>query len=177
MKYIFLIASLMFVNSLYAEAPNTLEGMIKIKQWTDHENKSGEMPEFIWGKYDESNRVGLYVKFANGLTGSVTYQDLIKADIWNRQHGINIVYPATATGFFAANRTRPLHILRNTRISCKGEAFCLPMAWANITMLFSNNFDLDYRNKNGSHFRADQNGWVSVIIATYADPLRFVQKR
>ena len=81
-------ATLIAFTSVYAEPPEELEGMKKIKQWTDTENKHDEMPEFIWGDYEVSNMIGLYVEFANGLVGSVTYDNLIKANIWNKPTGI-----------------------------------------------------------------------------------------
>ncbi len=171
---ILFVACLIFINPVHAEPPDVLEGMKKIKQWTDYENKFNEMPSYIWGNHDGADRVGIYVEFHNGLTGSVTYNNLVKIDIWNRRHGTKMVYPTTSTGFFVHNHTRPLHILRNIPTSCKGEAFCLPMAWANITMPFSANFDLDYQDSNGSHFRAERKGWISVTITTYAVPISYV---
>lgn len=182
MKYVFLIfisVCLTFISPAYAEPPDELEGMKKIKQWTDYENKHDEMPSFIWGYHDRADRVGIYIEFAGGLTGSATYRDLIKTDIWNKEHGIKLpgVSPEKVTGFFAADVNSPLHFLRNVPVHCNANpniTYCLPMAWSTLTMPFSINFDLDYRNVNGSHFRASQQGWISVVIAVYAGSERYV---
>jgi hypothetical protein len=46
----------------------------------------------------------------------------------------------------------------------------LPMAWAELSFIspFSNNFDLDFNNQNGSNFRASASGWDFVDIALYS---------
>jgi hypothetical protein len=183
MKYMPLIFTvLVFAVSVHAEPPDELEGMKRIKQWTDYENKSGEMPSFVWGDHDGADRVGIYVEFASGLKGSATYRDLTKADIWNKETGVNLpsaVRPETATGFFAADKNSPLHFLRNVPAYCGYKPVrsnCLPMAWSTLSMPLTNNFDLDYNNQRGSHLRLSQRGWNWAIIAVYAVPVKYVLK-
>lgn len=161
----------------YAEPPDKLEGMKKINQWTDYENKRNEMPGFVWGEHNKADRVGIYVEFASGLKGSATYRDLTKADIWNKEEGIGLpaVSPETATGFFAADKKSPLHFLRNVPAYCgyvpNLRSNCLPMAWSTLSMPLTVNFDLDYNNQGGSHLRLSQGGWNWAIIAVYAVPI------
>jgi len=166
---------LIFANSVYAEPPDTLEGLKKIKQWTDYENKSGEMPPFIWANVQGTDRVGLYVEFADGTTGSITYRG-IEAEWWNRPNGFRPgLLATTRTGFFLVGRNKRLRHLRNIPKQC-GHPYCLPMAWRGLKIFFSDEFDLDYKNINGSHFRASWPGWKSVVFATYGNVRKYVLK-
>jgi hypothetical protein len=136
---------------------DSLEGLGRVNQWTDFENQTGELPNKVWGDSDVqlADRVGLKVKFANGLEGSVTYSGI--AGRWNSSWGGTAF--DTATGFFTA--ADGLHYLYNNSSS-------LPMAWDEFVMPFSNNFDLDYTSYFGSHFRADVAGWQSAEFTTYS---------
>jgi len=139
-------------------APLSLEGMGVVGNWTDFENQMGEMPAHIWGTSDATheNRIGLYVEFNNGLTGSVTYSGV--SGLWNTANFTPLAHD-TATGFFTT--AGGLHFLFNNSTS-------LPMAWAGLSMPYSGNFDLDYTNINGSHFRATVGGWSSAEFTTYS---------
>ncbi len=163
----------MFVNSVYSEAPPRLEGMEKIKQWTDYEDKLNEMPDFIWGHHEGADRVGLYVEFADGTKGSVTYSGLKKSTIWKKGYTNKPIEPDTRTGMFKVDKTSPLHFIRNIPASLvvKQPGSALPMAWITLSTPYTANFDLDYLNSNGSQFRARVPGWGYVTITTYAVPI------
>jgi len=139
-------------------APITLEGMGIVNQWTDFENQVGELPADVWGTSDATaeDRVGIHVEFVNGLVGSATYSGV--SGLWNTIFaGITA---DTTTGFF--NTVTNLHFLFNNGVT-------LPMAWTpNWGMAFSSNFDLDYTNSFGSHFRANVAGWQSAVFTTYS---------
>ena len=125
-------------------APASLGGMGVVGQWTDFESGSGEMPAQPWGNSQAANadRVGIYVEYANGLTGSATYSGL--TNLWggccNIGGGIGIT-PDTATGFFVGAGTyyARLHGIDN-------QGFILPMAWTDLQNQFTSNFDLSYEN-------------------------------
>ncbi len=164
MKQKFVLASLLLVLSSFSfAAPVTLEGMNQIMQWTDYENQSGEMPGFIWGTSDSDNadQIGLYVEFANGLTGSVTYSGV--SGLWN-QSSFSLAAD-TATGFFT--NASNMHILFNNAPSVNYPQ-ALAIAWESFVMDFSNNFDLDYNEDLGSNFRASVAGWESATFTTYS---------
>lgn len=147
-------------------APVSLAGMGLIKSWTDTEGQLNDMPDFIWGNSDtnSANRIGLYAKFANGLTGTITYDNI--AGRWNQSNFTGIA-AESATGFFLA--ASGLHFLYNTAAT-NDYPQALPVAWESFSMDFSNNFDLDYNDQNygTSDFRASQNGWSAVEFATYS---------
>ena len=111
-----------------------------------------------WGTSDTDNadRVGIYVEYANGLTGSASYSGA--AGLWN-QCCTTINGPDTFSGFFTSNAI--LHGLNNTGAG-------LPMAWTSLTNAFTNNFDLDYSESFGSEWRANTSGWQSVEITLYS---------
>ena len=136
--------------------PASLEGLGLVNHWTDFESSSGELPLDVWGSsdIDGADAVGLWVRFENGLEGSVTYSGV--SGHWNSSFGG--IAPDTATGFFTGAQ---LHFLYNNGAS-------LPMAWESLVMPFSNNFDLDYSEYHGSHFRASVFGWESAEFATYS---------
>lgn len=161
----FLVASTLAAGLAQA-APTTLDGMGLIKVWTDTETTLNDMPDFIWGTSDTdgANRIGLYVEFANGLTGTVTYDNI--ASRWNTSNFPGIA-AASFTGFFAS--AGGLHFLYNTAATNTYPA-ALPIAWDSFVMAFSNNFDLDYNDQNfgNSDFRGSVAGWGSVQIATYS---------
>lgn len=144
--------------------PLSLDGMGLITQWTDFENQAGEMPDEIWGQSDTlgADNIGLYVQFANGLTGTVTYSGI--SGVWNTSNFAGIAYD-NATGFFTA--AGGLHFLYNTPATTIYPD-ALPMAWTGFVMQYSNNFDLDYNEFNGSNFRANTGGWGSAVFATYS---------
>jgi hypothetical protein len=164
-KVLGLIATLSFTLPTLAEAgPITLEGMGQITEWTDFENQSGELPSFIWGTSDAdaADRIGLHVLFQNGLEGSVTYSGM--AGLWNLCcHSIGA---DTATGFFtAAGNTTHLFNVPNTTLNFPDA---LPIAWASFVMPFSNNFDIDNNEQNGSYFRASSPEWGWATFTTYS---------
>jgi hypothetical protein len=147
-------------------APITLEEMGIVGQWTDLETTSGEMPANPWGNSDalHADRVGIYVEYANGLTGSATYSGL--TNLWGGCCSINGglgIAPDTETGFFASvtNNYANLHGIDN-------QGFILPMAFTALTNQFTNNFDLSYENFGNSTWRASQSGWQSVQITLYS---------
>lgn len=147
-------------------APVTLEGMALIKQWTDFENQSNEIPSFIWGTSDVDNadRIGLHVEFAGGLVGSVTYSGM--AGLWNSTG--HSIAADTATGFFtSAGNTTHLFNQPNNTFSFPDA---LSIAWDSFAMPFASNFDIDYNEQNGSYFRANVAGWESAIFTTYSAP-------
>jgi len=171
--WFFFIIYLILSSYVHAEAPANLEGMTIVKQWTDYEDKLNEMPDFIWGNHEGADRIGLYVEFANGVKGSVTYRNLKKSDIWEKGATSTPIEPDTRTGIFADDRSSPLHYLRNIPASLvkKEPGNSLPMAWITLWTPFTHNFDLDYLNSNGSQFRARVPGWGYVTITTYAVPI------
>lgn len=156
-----LVALFMSLSAWSANAaPVTLQGMGMVSQWTDLETGNGEMPASVWGNSDVlmSDRVGIYVEFANGLTGSATYSGL--SGLWNS--GFSNKAAVTKTGFFNNAGGDALHGLFNNGVN-------LPMAWSALAMPFSNNFDLDYNvNQFNSHFRASVSGWQSAVFSTYS---------
>lgn len=147
-------------------APVSLGGMGLIKSWTDTEGQLNDMPDSIWGNSDtnSANRIGLYAKFANGLTGTITYNNI--AGLWNQSNFAGIA-AESATGFFTS--ASGLHFLYNT-VATNTYPQALPIAWESFSMAFSDNFDLDYNDQNfgTSDFRASQNGWSAVEFATYS---------
>lgn len=157
-----LLTSFFIIQSVQA-LPITLEGMNMIMQWTDFEKEHNELPNKIWGTSDieGADVIGLYVEFKNGLSGSVTYSGV--ADKWNTY--TTYTTAATATGFFTS--AGPNHHLYNVdATNTYPEA--LPMAWKWFVMPYSKNFDLDYNECNGSHFRANSLGWGYATFATYS---------
>jgi len=148
--------------------PVSLEGLGLIKQWTDLENQAGDMPDMIWGTSDtdSADRIGIYVEFENGLTGSATYDGV--AGLWNSSNFAGVAAD-TATGFFTS--AGGLHFLFNSNATLNFPE-ALPMAWTGFVMDFSNNFDLDYHESVGSNFRASVQGWVAATIATYSSSYR-----
>jgi len=159
-----IISTLVAFSSTVIAAPTSLEGLGMVKQWTDYEQQTGDMPSYIWGTSDASNadRIGLHVKFMNGLEGSVTYSGV--SGLWN-SYGFNLT-PDTVTGFFnnAGNYTH----LFNQPSSTLGYPDALSMAWNHFVMDFSTNFDLDYNNYSNSNFRATTSGWDYAEFATYS---------
>lgn len=144
--------------------PITLQGMNQIKEWTDLESASDDMPDFIWGTsdIDGADRIGLHVEFADGLSGSITYTGIV--GLWNMSNFTG-VSADTATGFFT--EAVGLHFLFNTAAT-NTYPEALPMAWQRFEMPYSNNFDLDYNNFFGSNFRASVEGWESAVFTTYS---------
>jgi Ca2+-binding RTX toxin-like protein len=134
----------------------SLGGMGMAAQWTDLESGSGELPANIWGNgaTSSANRIGMTVTFGNGLTGSVIYNNV--SGLWNSV--FNGIAYESATGFFTA--AQGLHFLF-------ADNSTLPMAWEDFSMAFSGNFDLDYSDQTGSHFRADVGGWGSAVFRTF----------
>lgn len=155
LKYIFLL-SFTLLLSWNASAGPIYDGMARVADWTDLEITSNEMPSSIWGSCDTDleDRVGIVVTFDDGTTGSATYSGV--SGVWNSSFtGINA---DVSTGFLAS--CTGLHFLHNNNST-------LPMAWISCNMPFASNFDLDYNESNGSHFRANTAGWVSARIETY----------
>ena len=142
-------------------APILLQGMGITTQWTDFETGSGEMPAQPWGNSDllNADRVGIYVEYENGLTGSATYSGV--AGNWGGCCGINGglgLSPDTETGFFVgAGSYAGLHGIDN-------QGFILPMAFSSLSNQFTNNFDLSYENVCNSTWRASVACWNSVQI-------------
>lgn len=145
------------INQVVA-APTTLDGLGIVGQWTDFEASANDMLSNPWGTSDTDNadRVGIFVEYANGLTGSASYSGA--AGLWN-QCCTTISGPDTFSGFFTSNAI--LHGLNNTGAG-------LPMAWTILNNAFSGNFDLDYNESNGSEWRASSGGWESVEITLYS---------
>lgn len=139
-------------------APTTLDGLGIVGQWTDFESSANDMLLNPWGTSDadNANRVGIFVEYANGLTGSASYTGA--AGLWN-QCCTTISGPDTFSGFFTSSAI--LHGLNNT-----GSG--LPMAWTTLNNAFTHNFDLDYGESVGSEWRATTSGWVSVEITLYS---------
>jgi len=144
-------------TSLAAMSQTTLDGMNRVAEWTDLETTSNEMPTQIWGTCDATteDRVGIKVEFNNGTSGTATFSGV--SGVWNTS-GFPGINPDTATGVFAS--CTGLHFLNNNNST-------LPMAWEDCNMPITSNFDLDYSEQNGSHFRADTTGWVSARVQTY----------
>lgn len=144
-------------TSATAMSQATLDGMSRVADWTDLENTSNELPSQIWGTCDATSedRVGISVEFDNGTSGVSTYSGV--SGVWNTTD-FSGIDPDTSTGLFAA--CTGLHFLVNNNST-------LPMAWEDCSMPFAGNFDLDYNEANGSHFRASTPGWVSARIQTY----------
>lgn len=136
----------------------TLEGMNLSTSWVDLESTAGELPVSPFGTsdIDGADRIGIYVEFDNGLTGSATYSGV--SGVWNTSNFAGISAD-TATGFFTS--AGDLHFLHNQGAS-------LPLAWVGFSMAYSNNFDLDFNENNGSNFRASTTGWTSATFATYS---------
>lgn len=139
-------------------APILLDGLAMVGQWTDYENSANDMPLDPWGTSDtdSADRVGIFVEYANGLTGSASYSGA--AGLWN-QCCTTIGAPDTFSGFFTSSAV--LHGLNNT-----GSG--LPMAWTILNNAFTGNFDLDYSESFGSEWRASSAGWGSVEITLYS---------
>lgn len=149
-------------------APLTLNGLGMIKQWTDTEAVSDEMPDFIWGTSDTdgANRIGLHVLFADGTEGSATWTGV--AGLWNTSNFTPLL-PDFSSGFMTT--FNGIHFLFNTAATDTYPA-ALPLAWNGSVMPYSNNFDLDYNDPyNGlkSNFRASVAGWGSAVFTTYSD--------
>lgn len=148
-------------------APATLSGMGQIKSWTDSETRLNDMPDSIWGSsdVDGANRIGLYVSFANGLTGTVTYNNI--SSLWNTDNFTGVAFES-ATGFFS--NAGGLHFLFNTPATNTYPA-ALPIAWDDFVMDFSYNFDLDYNDQDfgNSDFRGTVGGWETAEFATYSN--------
>ncbi|MES2317673.1 MAG: PEP-CTERM sorting domain-containing protein [Pseudomonadota bacterium] len=148
-------------------APATLDGMGMVSQWTDFESGSGEVPLLPWANSDvvNANRVGIWVRYANGLTGSASYSGV--AGGWGGCCSIGAgvgITPDTETGFFVGTGNYAnLHGLDNT-----GPGFPLPMAFVDLSNAFTGNFDVSYENFGNSTFRASVGGWESVQIALYS---------
>lgn len=153
----FLLPVMLVMMPLAATAQTTLDGMGRVADWTDLETTSNEMPAQVWGACDTSaaDRVGIRVDFNNGTSGAATYSGV--SGVWNTTNFPGISADS-ATGVFAS--CVGLHFLNN-------DGSTLPMAWEDCNMPFASNFDLDYGEENGSHFRASTTGWVSARIQTY----------
>lgn len=125
--------------------------------WTDFENQSDELPAAPWGDCatQGADRIRIEVAFDGGTTASATYSGV--SGLWNTG-GFAGLEPDEAAGFFAD--CDGLHYLY-------ANAESLPMAWEACSMAFASNFDLDYDESNGSHFRATETGWVSAEFTTY----------
>lgn len=138
-------------------AQTTLDGMDRVGDWTDFENQSNEMPAQVWGSCDTdlADRIGISVEFDDGTAGTATYSGV--SQLWNSSFGSGISAD-TSTGFL--QNCTGMHFLFNNGSN-------LPMAWNSCNMTFASNFDLDYSENNGSHFRATTQGWVSAHFQTY----------
>jgi len=116
-----------------------------------------KMPTQIWGTCDATaeDRIGIVVEFSDGTSGSAVYSGV--SGLWNTSAfpGINA---DSATGFLAS--CTGMHFLHNSAIT-------LPLAWESCSMPFASNFDLNYNESLGSHFRATTAGWVSARFQTY----------
>jgi len=149
---------LLLSTQLAFAVPTSLEGLGLVSQWRDAENTLNDIPNDPWGISDNvfADSVGIYVEFANGIVGSATYVGLDASD-WNQCCAF-IATPDTMTGAFT---NADLHGLNHSS---------LPMAWGQLSIIspFSNNFDLDYNNQNGSNFRASATGWDYVDIGLYS---------
>jgi hypothetical protein len=170
MVFLRLVAAAALVTGLASgnaqAAPITLEGMGIVGQWTDLETMSGEMPAHPWGTSDtdHADGVGIFVQYADGLTGSATYSGL--ANLWGGCCSIaggGGLAPDTATGFFVGTTSNYayLHGIDN-------QGFILPMAFFDLRNTYTGNFDLSYENFGNSTFRASTNGWRSVEITLYS---------
>ena len=130
--------------------------LVLAASWTDFENQSDELPAAPFGDCatQGKDRVGIEVLFDDGTAASAVYSGV--SALWNTTFAG--LAPESATGFLA---------------SCTGLHFLfangsnLPMAWESCVMSFASNFDLDYIEANGSHFRAEETGWVSAQFTTY----------
>lgn len=148
-------------------APVTLGGMGIVGQWIDTPNGTAELPANPWGTSDiqHANRVGIYVEYSNGLTGSATYSGV--ANAWGgccSLNGIGSIAPDTATGFFVGNAAAGYGVLHGL----DNQGFILPMAWEDLSNQFTSNFDISYENFNNSTFRSDVADWGSVQITLYS---------
>jgi hypothetical protein len=125
--------------------------------WTDTEKGSNEMPAAPWGDCasEGKDRIRIEIAFDGGVTASATYSGV--APHWNTGDFTGLE-PDEADGFLAD--CDGLHYLY-------ADGSSLPMAWESCSMEFAGNFDLDYSESNGSHFRADSKGWVSASFTTY----------
>jgi Ca2+-binding RTX toxin-like protein len=137
----------------------TLQGIPLVSQWTDLESGAGELPAQPFGGASavDAERIGLQVTFADGVTaGYIIYDDV--SGLWNMANFTGVA-ASQATGFFTG--AIGLHFLYNNGLN-------LPMAWEAFAMTYSGNFDLDYNNQFGSHFRASGAGWTSAVFQIFA---------
>jgi len=151
------LGAVALLTSFSVFAQSTFQGMDRVADWTDLETTSNEMPTQIWGTCDATaeDRIGIVVEFSDGTSGSAVYSGV--SGLWNTNDfpGINA---DSATGFLAS--CTGMHFLHNSSIT-------LPLAWESCSMPFASNFDLDYSESLGSHFRATTAGWVSARFQTY----------
>jgi hypothetical protein len=132
-------------------------GLALAATWTDFENDSDEMPAAPWGDCatQGKDRIQIDIAFDDGTTGSATYSGV--SALWNTGKFTGLE-PDEASGFLAD--CHGMHFLY-------ADGTSLPMAWEDCSMAYSSNFDLDYNEENGSHFRATETGWVSAQFTTY----------
>jgi len=151
-----LAAALWLLGARPASAQLTFDGMPRVNQWTDFENQSDELPLNPWGTCDTTNedRIGIRVDFQDGTSGEATYSGV--SGLWNTS--FPDIAADTSAGFFTG--CGGIHFLFNDGTS-------LPLAWNGCSMIYSGNFDLDYAESNGSHFRASTTGWVEATFQTY----------
>lgn len=149
------VVALLSSFSVLAQA--TFQGMNRVADWTDLETTSNEMPTQIWGTCDATteDRIGIVVEFSDGTSGSAVYSGV--SGLWNTNDFPGIGADS-ATGFLAS--CTGMHFLHNSDVT-------LPLAWEGCSMPFASNFDLDYNESLGSHFRATTAGWVSARFQTY----------
>lgn len=153
-----LLAVLVAFLPVTGSAQTTFDGMSRVADWTDLEGTSNEIPAQVWGTCDADteDRIGMRVDYDNGLSGTISFSGV--SGIWNTSAGTFGITPDVATGFFAS--CTDFHFLFN-------NGSTLPIAWNSCSNAFSNNFDLDYSESFGSHFRASTSGWVSARFQTY----------
>lgn len=157
-----MFSTLMLIGSHAQAAPIMLGDLGLLTTWTDLDTGNGEMPGQIWGSsdVDAADRIGIWVRFADGTEGSATYSGV--AGLWNSVFAD--LAADTKTGFFDVAGGDRLHFLFNSAIGGT-----LPMAWNGLTTPYSSNFDLDYTyNPFNSHFRASVSSWESAEFAVYS---------
>jgi len=139
--------------------PGLRNDMVKVADWTDKESLcTSEMAKknlFGTCAKIKSDRVGIWIKYANGLEGFAAYDGV--GELWNKG-SFKRVEASVSTGFFS--KCRGLHFLGE---DCTG----VPMAWVGCQNKFSDNFDLDYSPKKCSDWRASKPGWVTARIRLY----------
>lgn len=154
-----LVVMLLIGANTVQAAPLELDGLGLETSWIDTEGVDGDMPApaDLWGlsETEQANRIGIWVRYENGLTSWATYSGIDPAE-WGTC--CTVVATEDSASDWLAGAT--LHGVGRDD---------LPMAWVSASNPWTGNFDLDYNSAFGSDWRADSAGWGSVEIALYSN--------